>query len=406
MNNQKDETEWMLQENMDKIGKKIVVMSGKGGVGKSTVSVNLAYGLALQGFSVGLLDVDIHGPSVAKMTGIEGQRLYENEDGRAIPIEAAHNLFVVTVASMLESCDDPIIWRGPAKMGAIKQFLSEISWPKLDYLIVDCPPGTGDEPLSVIQLIGDVTGTVIVSTPQDVSLLDVRKSIKFCEKLSVPVIGIVENMSGFVCPKCGERVDIFKSGGVAKTGKDFKIDVLGNIPIDPNIVHSTDDGKPYIYHYSKTEGGKEFQNIVDKILEKISTENEKKEENKMSGSLEKVAIPVDNGVISEHFGHAAKFIIYNIENKNIIGSEELIPPPHEPGVIPKWLNEVGATAIITGGIGRAAINMFNGFNIKVLSGAPVLSYKEIIEQYLKGALVCKGGECNHNHDHSEGHSCH
>ena len=139
---------------------------------------------------------------------------------------------------------------------------------KLDYLIIDCPPGTGDEPLSVIQLIGNITGAVIVSTPQNVSLLDVRKSIKFCEKLSVPVLGIIENMSGFICLKCGEKIDIFKKGGVLKASKDFNIEILGNIPIDTNIVHSTDDGKPFIYHYAKTEGGKEFQNIIDKILEK------------------------------------------------------------------------------------------------------------------------------------------
>ncbi|HOJ62996.1 MAG TPA: Mrp/NBP35 family ATP-binding protein [Spirochaetota bacterium] len=271
-----NETDWMLQQNMARIKNKIIVMSGKGGVGKSTVSVNLAYGLVLQGFRVGLLDVDIHGPSIARMTGIEGERLYENENGLVTPIEAVHNLFVLTIASMLENSDEPIIWRGPAKIGAIKQFLSEIHWPDLDYLIIDCPPGTGDEPLSVIQLIGNqnISGSVIVSTPQEVSLLDVRKSIKFCEKLSVPILGIIENMSGFICPKCGERFDIFKSGGVMKTSKDFNIDILGHIPIDPNIVHSTDDGKPYIYNYAKTDGGKEFQKIIDKIVEKLSVKKE------------------------------------------------------------------------------------------------------------------------------------
>ena len=231
-----------LQENLNKMKHKIVVMSGKGGVGKSTVSVNLAYYLASQGKKVGLLDVDVHGPSIAKMTGIDGVRLTANENGRPIPIQVPTqpNLYVVTVASILESPDDPVIWRGPAKNGVIRQFLEDVCWPELDFLIVDCPPGTGDEPLSVIQTIGDVTGTVIVSTPQQVALLDVRKSLKFAGLLNLPVLGIVENMSGFVCPCCGETVDIFKTDGTIETAKDFGTEVLGKIPLDPQVVNATD----------------------------------------------------------------------------------------------------------------------------------------------------------------------
>ncbi|OHD12032.1 MAG: ATP-binding protein [Spirochaetes bacterium GWC1_27_15] len=269
MENQENIMDTLLSENMQKIKKKIVVMSGKGGVGKSTVSVNIAYGLALEGNKVGLLDVDLHGPSIAKMTGIEGKMIYAAENERPKPIEAAHNLFVLSVASLLENADEPIIWRGPAKIGVIKQFLSEIEWPSLDYLVVDCPPGTGDEPLSVIQLLNNISGVVIVTTPQDVALLDVRKSINFAKKLEVNILGIVENMAGFVCPHCDKKVDIFKSGGAEKASKDFNIDVLGSIPIDTNIVHSGDEGKPYIYHYGKTEGGKIFINIAEKIIEKL-----------------------------------------------------------------------------------------------------------------------------------------
>lgn len=264
-----DKLDFMLMENMQKIKNKVIVMSGKGGVGKSTISVNLAYAIALQGRCVGILDIDIHGPSIAKMTGIEGKYLYPDENGKIRPIEAIHNIHIISIGNMLENNDDPIIWRGPAKIGVIRDFLSEIMWPELDYLIIDCPPGTGDEPLSVIQLIGDVTGSVIVTTPQDVALLDVRKSINFCKKLNVQILGVVENMSGFICPKCGERIDIFKSGGAYKIEKDFNIEILAKIPIEENIVHSADDGKPFVYFYGKTESGKLLNQIAEKIITKI-----------------------------------------------------------------------------------------------------------------------------------------
>ena len=258
-----------LNENLSKIKNKIVIISGKGGVGKSTVSVNLAYCFALNGYKVGIMDVDIHGPSIAKMTGIEGIVLTAKENERPKPIKVINNFYVLSIASMLGSSDEPLIWRGPMKMNVIKQFLEDIDWPELDYLIIDCPPGTGDEPLSVIQLLKNVTGTIIVSTPQDVAFLDARKTINFSKKLNVPILGIIENMSGFVCPKCGEKIDIFKSGGAEKAAKDFKLNILGKIPIDIDIVHSSDNGKSYVYNFSKKEGAKIYMDIAKKILKNI-----------------------------------------------------------------------------------------------------------------------------------------
>jgi len=255
-----------LADNIIKIKNKIVIISGKGGVGKSTVSTNIAYALVLNGKRVGILDVDIHGPSIAKLTGIEGKELTFGTNQRPKPIEVLSNLHVLTIASMLENSDEPIIWRGPRKMAAIKQFLSDIEWPELDYLVVDCPPGTGDEPLSVIQLLKKVDGCIIVSTPQDVAFLDARKTINFSRQLNVPILGIIENMAGFVCPKCGEKINIFKSGGALKACKDFNVKLLGQIPIDTDIVDSGDNGKAYVYHYNKKEGAIIYNKISEQII--------------------------------------------------------------------------------------------------------------------------------------------
>ncbi len=261
--------EKLMQENLDRIKHKIVVLSGKGGVGKSTISVNLARGLATAGYKVGLLDVDIHGPSITKMLGIEGQTLVAAKDERPFPIKVSENLYALSIATLLPDPDNPIIWRGPLKMGVIKQFLQDIEWPALDYLIIDNPPGTGDEPLSVVQLLKNVSGSIIVSTPQDVAFLDARKTIKFSQQMNVPILGLVENMSGFICPSCGERHEIFKGNGTDKAALDFNLDILGKIPIDPNIVVSGDSGKSFVAEYADSEPAKEFDSIVKAVINKI-----------------------------------------------------------------------------------------------------------------------------------------
>ena len=274
MENKKKEEEALketqYQDNLSRIKNRIVVISGKGGVGKSTTAVNLAYGLAFSGKRVGIIDVDVHGPSIAKMMGIEGQLLQADaKSGRPTPIKVHDNMFVLTIATLMPNSDDPLIWRGPLKMGIIKQFLQDIEWPEIDYLVVDCPPGTGDEPLSIIQLLGNVDGSVIVSTPQDVAFLDARKTIKFSEKMNVPILGLVENMASFVCPHCDKPIDLFKGDGAKKAAEDFGVEILGNIPVDINIPKTTDSGRPYIYDFGKTAGAKEFTKIVHRIIEKV-----------------------------------------------------------------------------------------------------------------------------------------
>ncbi len=256
--------------NLRRIKRKVMIMSGKGGVGKSTVAANLAAELALRGHRVGLLDCDIHGPTIPTVFGLESQRPDVNEEG-IVPIQVLPNLSVMSVGFLLENKDSPIIWRGPAKMGAIKQFLEEVSWGVLDFLIIDLPPGTGDEPLSVAQLIPNCDGSVLVTTPQDVALISVRKSIKFSEKLKVPIIGLVDNMHGLVCPHCGKPIEVFGTGGVEKASEDFNIPILARLPIEPKIAEMEDKGtvvQGLLEH--STEWQKHFEgvvNAVEKILD-------------------------------------------------------------------------------------------------------------------------------------------
>lgn len=230
-----------IKKNLQRIKQVIVVLSGKGGVGKSTVSTNLALTLAQQGKQVGLLDCDMHGPTIPTMLGLHDTRIMESKEGLK-PVQATENLKVLSMGFLLKNQDDAIIWRGPMKMGAIRQLIGDFSWGNLDYLIIDLPPGTGDEPLSIAQIIPKITGAVIVTTPQDVALVSVRKSITFVHKLKIPVIGIIENMSGFTCPHCGKHVDIFKTGGGKKAADDFQLPFLGSIPLDPSIVETGDAG--------------------------------------------------------------------------------------------------------------------------------------------------------------------
>ena len=248
-----------------KVKHKLVVMSGKGGVGKSTVAANLAIALSEKGYNVGLLDVDLHGPSIAGILGLTGIPL--NADGdRLLPYQYNEHLEVMTVQGLLADPDEALIWRGPLKIGVIRQFLADTNWSELDYLIVDCPPGTGDEPLTIIQTIKDAQA-VIVTTPQEVSLSDVRKSISFCQQTQLEILGIVENMSGFVCPDCGAVHNIFKSGGGAKLAAERGINFLGKLPIDPQVVDSEDIGNPTAAMSPKTKEA--LETVVNNIIEKV-----------------------------------------------------------------------------------------------------------------------------------------
>ena len=262
-----------INRNLSKIQHKILILSGKGGVGKSTVSTNLAVALSQKGYDVGILDIDIHGPSIPKMLGIEDKKPISLGEGFT-PVSYSPNLKVMSMGFLLEDKDTPVIWRGPLKMTVIKQLIGDFNWGNLDYLIVDIPPGTGDEPLSIAQLIPNCDGAIIVTTPQDVALVSVRKSINFVKKMNMNVIGIIENMSGFKCPHCGKTIDIFKKDGGLKASKDFKVPFLGRIPLDSQITKTSDSGEPFILKDNDSETSKAFQDIVKNIDKIVNLKKE------------------------------------------------------------------------------------------------------------------------------------
>lgn len=258
-----------LQARMCRIKHKIMVLSGKGGVGKSTVAVNLATALAMAGKRVGLLDIDVHGPSVPKLLHLDGLPV-PYEDETLFPVDVGFPtgwLGVMSIGFLLRERDDAVIWRGPRKYGLIKQFLKDVAWGDLDYLVVDSPPGTGDEPLAVAQLIEKADGAVVVTTPQEVAVQDVRRCVVFCRQLDLPVIGVVENMSGFTCPKCGENTPIFGADGGRAMAEEMGVPYLGAIPIEPEVVVSGDSGTPIVQAKPHSETAKAFRRIVHQLVE-------------------------------------------------------------------------------------------------------------------------------------------
>jgi len=276
-----EEKERHAQQLIDNTFKNIrhsfMVLSGKGGVGKSSVSVNLAATLAAQGSAVGILDADIHGPNIPKMLGVDDKRpnaAMGPVDG-ILPIEAGGNLRVMSIGFFLNKEEDAVIWRGPMKHGLLKQFLGEVHWGSLDYLIIDLPPGTGDEALSIAHLIKKVDGAVIVTTPQDVALLDSKKSISFCRELKIPRIGVVENMSGMLCPHCHKEIDLFKVGGGEKIARKMKVPFLGRVPLDPAMVICTDEGKPFVTAHPDSPATGAFRAIAREWTAMLGTDRDK-----------------------------------------------------------------------------------------------------------------------------------
>ncbi len=260
------EQDKMIEACLSRIGRKIVVMSGKGGVGKSTAAGYIALLLSLKGYKVGLLDVDLHGPSIPRLMNVQGT-LDMPEKNVIRPYKSSDNLGIVSMEMLIGDKDAAVIWRGPIKIGAIRQFISDIDWGDLDFLIVDSPPGTGDEPLTVAQTI-PTAEALVLTTPQEISLADVRKSINFCHQVNMKVLGVVENMSGFICPDCGKKINIFGSGGGAEMSEKMKVPFLGEIPLEPEMVKMGDAGKlSELAEMSDMEINKAYDRILKKVIE-------------------------------------------------------------------------------------------------------------------------------------------
>jgi len=261
------ESETQLRNNLSRIRHVIIVMSGKGGVGKSTVSSNLAQALSMKGYQTGLMDIDITGPNIPKMFHIEDEKLFANDNNKLIPISVPPSLSVISMGFLLPDKDSAVMWRGPMKASAIRQFIEDVEWGDLDYLIIDMPPGTGDEAMSIVQLIPKADGAVIVTTPQDVAVLDSRKSITFAKQTKLPILGLVENMSGFVCPHCGELTEIFGSGGGERAAESLNVQFLGRVPLEPGVVRSGDTGRPVVISEPESKSAAAFNAIAGKIVD-------------------------------------------------------------------------------------------------------------------------------------------
>jgi ATP-binding protein involved in chromosome partitioning len=409
--------EGAIKEMLTRVGHTFVVLSGKGGVGKSTVAVNLALSLSALGFRIGILDTDIHGPSVPKLIGLSGQRLQVKGE-QIIPFTCFNDIKVVSMGLLIDGNDSAIIWRGPMKSNVIRQFFGNVAWGDLDYLIVDSPPGTGDEPLSVGQLLSsDKSSAIIVTTPQHVATIDVEKSITFCQQLSLPISGIIENMSGFVCPHCGQEVDIFSAGGGSRLAQQFGIPFLGAIPLDPDVVKSGDAEMPYVQQYSGSKTAGRFAAIVQQLAlmhpmekEQIPTNGGAKECTGcgaaipgnggeaiiQTGAATRFAVPTSDKKLCAHFGHCEAFAMIDVDKDGNLGAETyIVPPPHEPGLLPPWIAQQGVHCVIAGGMGARAQQLFAEAGVQVVTGAQGEYPREVVENYLKGTLVTGANTCDH-----------
>jgi Mrp family chromosome partitioning ATPase/predicted Fe-Mo cluster-binding NifX family protein len=365
-----------IARTLKQIRHKILVMSGKGGVGKSSVAVCLALTLARRGFKVGLMDVDLHGPNVLRMLGLKTplDLMYAQFE---LPPDLFDHLRVISIEMLMKNREMAVIWRGPLKHQLIRQFLSEVHWGHLDYLVIDAPPGTGDEPMSVAQTIPEAHA-LIVTTPQEISLADVRKSINFCQKINMDILGLVENMSGHCCPHCGEAIPLFKKGGAKKTAQAAKVPFLGDLPFDPKVVEAADQGE---LMQLPEEGSPFFQAlrpIAGYILAVLSPTASRRE----SGAL-KFAAPVTDGKLAAKISGAQGFALFTVR-EGVISDQETMPlPPHEPGDIPELLEDLGVTHVIAGGLGEKVKGLFRHKDIQVINGEPQSDPEALVTKYLQ-----------------------
>jgi Mrp family chromosome partitioning ATPase/predicted Fe-Mo cluster-binding NifX family protein len=442
----KEHEDAALCERMAGIRHKVLVLSGKGGVGKSSVAAVLAIALARKGKRVGVLDIDIHGPSIPRLLDVEGERVGGAEDSIR-PVKARGGISVMSIGLLLRGSSDAVIWRGPLKYNVIKQLLRDVEWGELDYLIVDSPPGTGDEPLSVAQLIPDADGALIVTTPQTLATDDVRRSIGFTRQLNLPVLGVVENMSGFVCPGCGESVDVFGAGGGAAMADEMGVPFLGRVPIDADMVAASDIGALDTFLAGESPGAGAFLKAAEKLTrnvenlpgdgdtaagtqmpadqsapdraekapdhaERVSGHAEKASDNAESPGADRqheetmsseqskrrrIAVPTDGGRLAQHFGHCSEFMVFEAagSSEGVTRVDVLEAPPHRPGLLPGWLGQHGVDVVIAGGMGQRAQELFRQGGIEVVIGARSDDPSEVARMFVDGELETGPNICDH-----------
>ncbi len=389
-----------LAARLCRIEHKLVVLSGKGGVGKSTVAVNLACALSAAGQRVGLLDVDLHGPSVSRMLDIEATGV-QNDGQAMLPATIdtpAGQIEVMSMGMLLEDGNQAVVWRGPKKVGAIRQLLGEVAWGDLDYLIIDCPPGTGDEPLAVAELLEGSAEALVVTSPQAVAVDDVRRSLGFCRLLNMKIAGVIENLSGYVCPGCGLEAPLFGSGGGQRLAGELGVAFLGSVPIDPKVVASGDAGRPIVLSDHHSPVSQAFGRLVRTLLDPgIEAARQELAEQTTGPDQQTIAIPVAQGQLCAHFGHCEQFYLYQVDRnqRQILGTDKRVPPAHEPGVLPRWLGEQGANVIIAGGMGARAQGLFTSNGVQVIVGAQAAPPDEVVQAYLDGTLVTGQNICDH-----------
>ncbi len=371
---QKSDEEKALCRTLTQIRHKILVMSGKGGVGKSSVAVSLALSLARAGYKVGIMDVDIHGPNVLRMLGLKEP--FDLTSGQfQVPPELFHNLKVISVEAVMRDREIAVIWRGPLKHQLIRQFLTEIQWGFLDYLVIDAPPGTGDEPMSVAQTIPEAKA-VIVTTPQEISLADVRKSINFCQKINLEILGLVENMSGYHCPHCGKDLPLFRKGGGERTAQSFNIPFLGALPFDPQVVEAADQGQLTDLNEDKSPFFEALRPIVNYLVKVLPPQPARE-----PGEL-RIAVPLDDGKVAAVPTKAAQFALFTIKDGAMVNKETMPKPDLDPVNFPIWLENLGVSHL-AGDLSDAAKGLLQHKGIEVIAPAPDQTPEQLVEKFVK-----------------------
>lgn len=371
---QKSAEEQAISRTLAQIRHKILVMSGKGGVGKSSVAVGLALALARQGHKVGLMDVDIHGPNVLRMLGLKDPFDLASAQFQ-MPPELYHNFKVISIEAVMKDREIAVIWRGPLKHQLIRQFLTEVQWGFLDYLVIDAPPGTGDEPLSVAQTIPEAMA-LIVTTPQEISLADVRKSINFCHKINLGILGLVENMSGYQCPHCGKELPLFRKGGGERTAQAFNIPFLGSLPFDPQVVEAADQGQLVDLSKDTTPFFAALRPLVNylvKVLPPLA--------GREPGEL-RIAVPLDHGRVAAAPTKAIEFAMFSVKD-GAIANKEIIPRPDlDPVNFPVWLENLGVSHL-AGNLNAAATALLKRKGIEVITPAADQTPEQLVEAFVK-----------------------